>query len=147
MGAWSNGSRIVRELLESAGRLAAWSEDGSPEARLRAALAAYAIRLQVGPVDLAAHVDESLALSVTIAGSGSCTPEVERALRAALRDHPSPVARLVDLEWDRVIGRPSMGRRASSTATLAPSESIARVARRKPARRRGRVESRAVGAR
>jgi len=142
MGAWSNGSRIVRELLESAGRLAAWSEDGSPEARLRAALTAYAIRLQVGPVDLSAHVDESLALNVTIVGAGSCTPEVERALRAALRDHPSPVARLVDLEWDRVIGR-----RASSAATLPPSESIARVARRKPARRRGRVESRAVGAR
>jgi len=142
MGAWSNGSRIVRELLESAGRLAAWSEDGSPDARLRAALAAYAIRLQVGPVDLSAHVDESLALSVTIVGAGSCTPEVERALRAALRDHPSPVARLVDLAWDRV-----MGRRASSTGTLHPSDSIARVARRKPARRRGRLESRALGAR
>jgi hypothetical protein len=57
----------------------------------------------VGPVELAAHVDESLALSVTVAGAAACTPVLERALRAALRDHPSPVARLVDAEWARVL--------------------------------------------
>jgi hypothetical protein len=99
----SCSSRILRELLESAGRLAAWSEDVSPETRLRVALAAYDVRVRVGPVELAAHVDESLALSVTVAGAAACTPVLERALRAALRDHPSPVARLVDAEWARVL--------------------------------------------